>query len=170
MIRGSKAEDFETGGREGFMTEGGDGFRTGSRVGFAQDGPGISDLMSSEYARGWHLTNLRFTSSSSRLRLGRTPENHITKLELETPKDFQKLDPIGARENSRRFLGVVDESKKTHLILIHFSEVFCKISIDSYAETWISYLNSILQKITAESKVPAKTRRKQSQSINEVGS
>ena len=26
-------------------------------------------------------------------------------------------------------------SKKTHLILIHFSEVFHKISIDSYAET-----------------------------------
>ena len=47
-------------------------------------------------------------------------------------------------------------SPKTHLILIHFSEVFWKISIDSYAETWISYSNSILQKITAESKVPAK--------------
>ena len=47
-------------------------------------------------------------------------------------------------------------SPKTHLILIHFSEVFCKISIDSYAETWISYSNSILQKITTKSKVPAK--------------
>ena len=43
-------------------------------------------------------------------------------------------------------------SPKTHLILIHFSEVFCKISIDSYAKTWISHSNSILQKITAESK------------------
>ena len=47
-------------------------------------------------------------------------------------------------------------SPKTHLILIHFSEVFCKISIDSYTETWISYSNSILQKIIAESKVQAK--------------
>ena len=47
-------------------------------------------------------------------------------------------------------------SPKTHLILIHFSELFCKISIDSYAETWISYTNSILQKITAESKVQVK--------------
>ena len=37
-----------------------------------------------------------------------------------------------------------------------FSEVFFKISIDSYAETWISYSNSILQKITTESKVPTK--------------
>ena len=44
-------------------------------------------------------------------------------------------------------------SPKTHLILIHFSEVSCKISVDSYAETWISYSNSILQKITIESKV-----------------
>ena len=34
--------------------------------------------------------------------------------------------------------------------------MFYKISIDSYAETWISYSNLILQKITAESKVPAK--------------
>ena len=47
-------------------------------------------------------------------------------------------------------------SPKTHLILIHFSKVFCKISIDSYAETWISYSNSILQKITTKSKVPEK--------------
>ena len=47
-------------------------------------------------------------------------------------------------------------SLKTHLILINFSAVFCKISIDSYAETWISFSNSILQKITAESKVPTK--------------
>ena len=43
-------------------------------------------------------------------------------------------------------------SPKTHLILIHFSEVFYKISIDSYAETWISHSNSILHKITAKSK------------------
>ena len=34
--------------------------------------------------------------------------------------------------------------------------VFCKISIDSYVETWISYSNSILKKITAESNVTAK--------------
>ena len=47
-------------------------------------------------------------------------------------------------------------SPKTHLILIHFSELFYKIRIDSYAETWISYSNSILQKIIVESKVPAK--------------
>ena len=112
VIRGSKAkdeEDFETRGREGLMTEGGEDLRTGSRAGFAPDGQGISDLMSSEYARGWHLTNLRFTSSSSGLRPSRTPENHTTKQELEIPKDFRKLDPIGARDNSRRFLGVVQE-------------------------------------------------------------
>ena len=46
--------------------------------------------------------------------------------------------------------------QKNHLILIYFSEVFCRIIIDSYVETWISYSNSILQKITAESKVPKK--------------
>ena len=70
---------------------GGEDLRAGSRAGFVPDGLGISDLMSLEYARGWHLTNLRFTSSSSGLRSGR----------------FRKLDSIGARENSRRFLGVV---------------------------------------------------------------
>ena len=47
-------------------------------------------------------------------------------------------------------------SPKTHLIFNPFFEVFCKISIDSYAKTWLSYSNSILQKITVESKVPAK--------------
>ena len=47
-------------------------------------------------------------------------------------------------------------SPKTHFILIHFSAIFCKISIDSYAETWISYSNSILQKITTESNVSTK--------------
>ena len=111
-IRGYKAEDeedFEIGDREGFMTEGGEGLKIGSRAGLALDGPGISDLMSSEYTRGWHLTNLRFTSSSTWLRPGRTPENHTTKPELETPKDFRKLDSIGVRENSRRFSGVVQE-------------------------------------------------------------
>ena len=111
-IRGSKAEDeedFEIGGREGFMMEGGEGLRTGSRAGFTPDDPGISDLMSSEYARGWNLTNLHFTSSSSGLRSGCTTKNHTTKPELETPKDFRKLNPIGAWENSRRFSGVVQE-------------------------------------------------------------
>ena len=114
-IRGSKAEDeedLETGGREGFMMEGGEDLKAGSHAGFTPDGPGISDLISSEYARGWHLTNLRFTSSSSGLRSGRTHENHTTKLELETPKDFRKLDPIRARENSCRFSGVVQEVGK----------------------------------------------------------
>ena len=111
-IRGSKAkdeEDFETGDREGFMAEGGEDLRIGSHAGFAPDNTGISDLMSLEYSRGWYLTNLRFTSSSLGLRSGCTPENHTIKPELETPKDFRKLDPIGARKNSRRFLGVVQE-------------------------------------------------------------
>ena len=111
-VRGSKAkdeEDLETGGREGFMTEEGEDLRAGSRADSRIDGSGISNLMSLEYARGWNLTNLRFTSSSSGLRPGRTPENHTTKPELETPKDFQKLDPIGARENLCRFSGVVQE-------------------------------------------------------------
>ena len=38
-------------------------------------------------------------------------------------------------------------SQKTHLILIHFSKVFFKISIDSYIETWISDSNSIYRKL-----------------------
>ena len=45
-----------------------------------QTAPGISDLMSSEYARGWHLTNLCFTSSFSGLRPGRKLENHATRV------------------------------------------------------------------------------------------
>ena len=102
-------EDFETGGREGFMTEGGEGLRMGSCAGFTPHGPRIFDLMSLKYARGWHLTNLHFTSSSSELRPGRTPENYITKPELEIPKDFKKLAPIEARENSHRLSGVVQE-------------------------------------------------------------
>ena len=111
-IRGSIAKDeeeFEIGGRKGFMTEGGEDLRAGSCAGFAPDSLGISDLMSSEYAHGWHLTSFRFTSSSSGLRQGHTPENHTTKPESETPKDFRKLHSIGAMENSRRFSGVVEE-------------------------------------------------------------
>ena len=112
MIKDSKEkdeEDFQTRGREGFMKEGGEDLKIGSHAGFTPNGPGISDLMSSEYACGWHLNNLRFTSSSSGLRSGHTPENYTIKQKLETPKDFRKLDPIGARENSRRFLEVVQE-------------------------------------------------------------
>ena len=111
-IRGSKIEDeegLETGFREGFMEKRGEDLRAGSRAGFAPDDLGIYDLMSSKYARGWHLTKIRFTSSSSGLGSGRTPENRTTKPELETTRDFKKLDPIGARENSCRFSGVVQE-------------------------------------------------------------
>ena len=43
---------------------------TEGREDFAPEGPGISDLISSEYVRGLHLTNFRFTFSSSELRLG----------------------------------------------------------------------------------------------------
>ena len=65
------------------MTERGEDLRKGSQTGLALDGPGISDLMSSEKARGEHLTSFCFTSSSSGLRSGRAPENHTTKAILE---------------------------------------------------------------------------------------
>ena len=61
------------------MTKMGEGLRKGSRAGLAPDGPGISDLMSSEQARGVHLTNFGFTSSSLGLNSGRAPEDHVTK-------------------------------------------------------------------------------------------
>ena len=50
-VKGSNIEDeedLETGGKEGFMTERGECIKKGSRAGLAPDGPGISDLMSSE--------------------------------------------------------------------------------------------------------------------------
>ena len=48
VIRGSKIVgegDFQT---KGFMIEREEGLRKGSRAGLTSDGPGISDLMSSE--------------------------------------------------------------------------------------------------------------------------
>ena len=67
------------------MTERGEDLRKGSRAGLAPDGPEISDLMSSEKARGVHLISFRFTFSSSGLRPGQTPEDHATKAMLEIP-------------------------------------------------------------------------------------
>ena len=71
-------------GRDSFTPEG-----SGGRGGFAPEGLGISDLMSSEYDR--------------RLSRGRIPEGRTTKAKLETSHDFQRLNPINANRNSRRF-------------------------------------------------------------------
>ena len=76
-------------------------------MGFTLEGPGISDLISSEYTHGGHLANYCFTSSSSELRLGRIPRGHITKAKLETPHDFRRLNLINANRSSRRFSGVI---------------------------------------------------------------
>ena len=65
------------------MMEREEDLKKGSRADLAPDGPGISDLMSSKYVRGAHLTSFRFTSSSSGLRSGRAPEDHATKAILE---------------------------------------------------------------------------------------
>ena len=59
-------------------------------------------------------------------------------------------------------------SKKIIEFLIHFSDLYYNINADLYAETWIFYSNLILQKITAELKAPARTRRNQSNSRDEV--
>ena len=63
----------------------------------------MSDLISSEYVRGRHLTNFRFTSSSLELSLGRIPEGRTTKAKLETSHDFRRLKLINANRNSCRF-------------------------------------------------------------------
>ena len=67
------------------MTERGEDLRKRSQAGLTPGSPGISDLISSELARGSHHINFRFTSSSSGLRPRRTPEGHVTKAVLEIP-------------------------------------------------------------------------------------
>ena len=69
--------------REVFMTKGRKGLEVGAQEGDTPEGPGMSDLISSEYTRGRHLANFRFTSSSSGLRLGRIPKDSIIKARLE---------------------------------------------------------------------------------------
>ena len=72
--------DPKAGGRDSFTPEG-----PGGRGGSAPKGPRISDLMSLEYVYGRHLTNFRFTFSSSELSSGRIPEGNITKAKLRKP-------------------------------------------------------------------------------------
>ena len=95
MVEGPSLEDF--------ITEGKEGLKSGGREGFTPEGLGISDLISSEYARGRHLANYCFTSSSPELRSGQIPEGSTAKTKLETPHDFQRLNPINANGSSRRF-------------------------------------------------------------------
>ena len=90
---GPKAE-----GRENLAPKGSKG-----QEGFTPKGPGISDLISSEYTHGLHLTNCRCTSSSLELSLGRIPECRTTKAKLETSHNFHRLNPINANRKSRRF-------------------------------------------------------------------
>ena len=93
--------------REGFITEGRKGLKAGGREGFTPEGSGIYDLISSEYARGRHLANCCFTSSSPKLRSGQIREGSTTKAKLETPHDFRRLNPINVNGSSRRFSGAV---------------------------------------------------------------
>ena len=69
--------------REVFMTKGGEGLEARAREGDTPEGSGKSDLISLEYTCGRHLANFRFTSSSSRLRPRRIPEDRTTKAKLE---------------------------------------------------------------------------------------
>ena len=69
--------------REGFMKKGREGLEVRDREGDTPEGPGMSDLISSEYTHGRHLANFRFISSSSGLRPGRIPEDCTTKAKLE---------------------------------------------------------------------------------------
>ena len=75
----------------------------GGREDFAPEGQGIPDLISSEYVRRRHLTNFRFTSSSSELSLGRIHAGRTTKVKLETSHDFRRLNSINPNRNSCRF-------------------------------------------------------------------
>ena len=59
-------------------------------------------------------------------------------------------------------------SQKLIGFFIDFSNLYYNMNADYYAETWIFYSNFILQEITTELKAPARTRRNQSNSINEV--
>ena len=59
-------------------------------------------------------------------------------------------------------------SLKTHLIFNPFFSVYYKIIVDSYAKTWVIYSNLILQKNTAEAKIPAKAGRIQPKNRKEV--
>ena len=68
-----------------FITDGGEGLIVEGREDFEPEDLGMSNLMSSEEARGRHLANFRFTSLSSRLRSGRIPEERTTNAKLEIP-------------------------------------------------------------------------------------
>ena len=64
--------------REVLMTKGREGLEAGAREEDTPEGPGMSNLISSEYTRGRHLANYCFTSSSSGLRPGRIPKDRTT--------------------------------------------------------------------------------------------
>ena len=59
-------------------------------------------------------------------------------------------------------------SLKTHLVFNPFFLVYYKIIVDSYTETWVICSNLILQKNTAETKLPAKTGRIQPEDKKKV--
>ena len=70
---------------ENFITDGGEGLKVEGQEDFELEDPGMSDLMSSEKARGRHLANFHFTSLSSGLRSGRIPEERTTNAKLGIP-------------------------------------------------------------------------------------
>ena len=69
--------------REVLMTKGREGLEAGARARDMPEGPGMSNLINSQYTYGRHLANFCFTSSSLGLRLGRIPEDRTTKAKLE---------------------------------------------------------------------------------------
>ena len=70
---------------ENFITNGGEGLKVAGREDLEPEDPGISDLISSELARGRHLANFSFTTLSSGLRSGRIPEERTTNAKLGIP-------------------------------------------------------------------------------------
>ena len=74
---------------------------------------------------------------------------------LRTNNSFFSL--LGDKKNFK-FEGNL-MSLKTHLIFNPFFLVYYKIIVDSYTKTWVICSNLILQKNTAEVKIPAKTGR-----------
>ena len=59
-------------------------------------------------------------------------------------------------------------SQKLLGFLIHFCNLYCNMNVDEYEKIWIFYSNIILQRIAARSKAPARTRRNQSNTRDEV--
>ena len=70
---------------ENFITDAGEGLKVEGREDFEPEDLGISNLISSEQARGRYLANFHFTTLSSGLRSGRIPEERTTNAKLEIP-------------------------------------------------------------------------------------